>query len=192
MLGPSSIEHPSRKWIPFAVIGGVLALLLVFGVSKYNSLVGKREAVTDEWAQVQNVLQRRADLIPNLVNTVKGYAAHEKEIFEHIADARAQLAGAKTPAQATAASTQLDGALSKLMVIVEAYPQLKASENFTRLQDELAGTENRISVERQRYNDTVRDFNATIKTFPNSLFGFDAKDYFAADARAQTVPEVKF
>ena len=196
MLGPSSGEHTSRKWLPFAVIGGLVVALVLFGASRYNGLVNQREAVDSSWAQVQNVLQRRADLIHNLVNTVKGYAAHEKEIFEHVADARARLAGARTPAEATAASSALDGALGKLMVIVEAYPQLKASENFVRLQDELAGTENRIAVERMRYNEIVRDYDQSIKHFPNSLFaglfGFAAKDYFQADATAQHVPDVKF
>jgi len=196
MLGPSSGEHTSRKWLPFAVIGGLVVALVLFGASRYNGLVNQREAVDSSWAQVQNVLQRRADLIPNLVNTVKGYAAHEKEIFEHVADARARLAGARTPAEATAASSALDAALGKLMVIVEAYPQLKASENFVRLQDELAGTENRIAVERMRYNEIVRDYDQSIKHFPNSLFaglfGFAAKDYFQADATAQHVPDVKF
>lgn len=192
MLERSSVEPHSRKWVPLLVIGAVAVILVVFGIARYNSLINQREAVDGSWAQVQNVLQRRADLIPNLVATVKGYATHEKEVFEHIADARAKLSGAKTPAEASAASSQLDGALSRLMVIVEAYPQLKASENFTRLQDELAGTENRISTERMRYNDAVRSFDATIKTFPNSLLGFGEKQYFQADVKAQTVPDVKF
>jgi len=182
--------------MPFAIIGGILVVLVMIGVAKYNGLVTKSESVNTAWAQVQNVLQRRADLIPNLVNTVKGYAAHEKELFEHIADARAKLAGAKTPAEATAASNELDTALSRLLVIVENYPQLKANENFIRLQDELAGTENRISVERMRYNEVVRDYNQSLRRFPNSMFagifGFHARDYFQADVKAQTAPEVKF
>ncbi len=196
MIGPSSIEHPNRKWLPLAIVGAVVALVIIVGVTRYNSLVGQREAVDSAWAQVQNVLQRRADLIPNLVNTVKGYAAHEKELFEHIADARARLSGAKTPAEASAASSELDGALSRLLVVVEAYPQLKANENFIRLQDELAGTENRIATERMRYNEVVRDYDQSIQRFPNvlfaRLFGFSAKDYFEADVKAQQVPEVKF
>jgi LemA protein len=196
MIGPNTGEHHGRRWIPFAVIGGLVVLLALLGISRYNGLVQKREGVNTAWAQVQNVLQRRADLIPNLVSTVKGYAAHEKEIFEHVADARSKLVAAKTPAEATAASNQLDSALSRLMVIVEAYPQLKASESFTRLQDELAGTENRIAVERMRYNEVVRDYNQTLKTFPSSifagLFGFSAREYFQADAKAQSVPDVKF
>jgi LemA protein len=182
--------------LPLAIAGAVAVLVLIVGVTRYNSLVNQREAVDSSWAQVQNVLQRRADLIPNLVNTVKGYAAHEKELFEHIADARARLSGAKTPAEASAASNELDSALSRLLVVVEAYPQLKANENFIRLQDELAGTENRIAVERMRYNEVVRDYDQSIKRFPNTLFarlfGFGAKDYFEADASAKTVPEVKF
>ena len=186
----------NRKWLPFAVVGGIIVMLIVFSVSKYNTLVGKSESVDSSWAQVQNVLQRRADLIPNLVSTVKGYAAHEKEIFENVANARAKLAGAKTPAEASAANGQLDSALSRLLVIAENYPQLKANESFVRLQDELAGTENRIAVERKRYNDDVRDFNATIKRFPSNmvagLFSFHNKDYFQADAKAQQVPDVKF
>ncbi|MEO7733934.1 MAG: LemA family protein [Kofleriaceae bacterium] len=186
----------NRKWLPFAVVGGIVVMLIVFSVSKYNTLVGKSESVDSSWAQVQNVLQRRADLIPNLVSTVKGYAAHEKEIFENVANARAKLAGAKTPTEASAANGQLDSALSRLLVIAENYPQLKANESFVRLQDELAGTENRIAVERKRYNDDVRDFNATIKRFPSNmvagLFSFHNKDYFQADAKAQQVPDVKF
>jgi len=186
----------NRKWVPFAIAGGIAILLVVLVIGKYNSLVTQSETVDNSWAQVQNVLQRRADLIPNLVNTVKGYAAHEKEVFENIAAARAKLAGARTPEQAAAANTQLDSALSRLLVIAEAYPQLKANENFIRLQDELAGTENRISVERMRYNDAVRSYNQTLKRFPNNMvastFGFDKKDYFQADASAQKVPEVKF
>jgi LemA protein len=182
--------------MPLAIVGAIAVVLVMFGVSRYNALVGKRETVDNSWAQVQNVLQRRADLIPNLVATVKGYAAHEKEVFEHLADARAKLAGARTPAEASAANGQLDSALGRLLVIAENYPQLKANENFMHLQDELAGTENRISVERMRYNDVVRDYNQTIKRFPSSLFagmfGFSAKDYFAADAKAQSAPEVKF
>ena len=186
----------SRKWIPLAVIGGIVLILVLFSVSRYNSLVTKSEAVDNGWAQVENVLQRRADLIPNLVETVKGYAAHEKEVFENVAEARAKLAGARGPAAAGAANGELSSALTRLLAISENYPQLKANENFTRLQDELAGTENRIAVERKRYNDAVRDYNQSIKRFPNNMFagmfGFGAKEYFQAEAGAQTVPKVKF
>jgi LemA protein len=185
----------NRKWF-LAAIGGFIVILIVASVGGYNSLVGKRETVDSSWAQVQNVLQRRADLIPNLVATVKGYATHEKEIFEQVANARARLAGARTPEQASTANQELDSALSRLLVIAENYPQLKANENFVRLQDELAGTENRIAVERKRYNDEVRDFNQSIRRFPGNmvarLFAFHNKDYFRADTKAQQVPEVKF
>jgi LemA protein len=185
-----------RKWLPWAVIGGIVAILLFASIGGYNSLVGKNEAVDNSWAQVQNVLQRRADLIPNLVATVKGYAAHEKAVFEQVANARAKLAGARTPSEAGPANNELDSAVSRLLVIAENYPLLKANENFVRLQDELAGTENRIAVERKRYNDDVRELNQSIKQFPGNmvakLFSFDHKDYFQGDAKAQQVPEVKF
>jgi LemA protein len=186
----------NRKWLPLAALGGIVVIVIVMAVGGYNSLVGKSESVDNSWAQVQNVLQRRADLIPNLVATVKGYAAHEKEIFEQVANARAKLAGAHTPSEAGAANNELDSALSRLLVIAENYPQLKANENFVRLQDELSGTENRITVERKRYNDDVRVYNQTIKRFPSNMvarmFSFHNKDYFQAEAKAQQVPEVKF
>jgi LemA protein len=185
-----------KKWIPLAVIGGIALIVILFSVSRYNSLVGRSEEVDGAWAQVENVLQRRADLIPNLVETVKGFAGHEKEVIGQVAAARAKLAGARGPEQAAAADAQLSSALSRLLVVVENYPQLKANENFTRLQDELAGTENRVAVERKRYNDAVRDFNASIKRFPGNLFagmfGFDAREYFQASEAAQKVPQVKF
>jgi LemA protein len=142
------------------------------------------------------VLQRRADLIPNLVETVKGYAAHEREIFTEVAASRARLLAARGPDEAAAANGQLTSALGRLLVIAEAYPQLRASENFQRLQDELAGTENRIAVERRRYNEAVRDYNRRIRSFPTSLmarmFGFEGKTYFEADASAREVPRVQF
>jgi LemA protein len=186
----------NRKWLPVAVIVGAIVVIAIFLGTKYNSLVGEREQVNGSWAQVQNVLQRRADLIPNLVATVKAYAAHEKETFTQIAEARAKLAGARTPEDAAAANGQLDSALSRLLVIAERYPELKANENFIRLQDELAGTENRIAVERQRYNDQVRDYNQTIRRFPTNLvagaFNFESRDYFQADATSQRAPQVQF
>jgi len=185
-----------KKWIPLAVIGGIALILILFSVSRYNSLVNRSEEVDGAWAQVENVLQRRADLIPNLVETVKGFAAHEKEVIGQVADARAKLAGARGPQEKGAADAQLTSALSRLLVVVENYPNLKANENFIRLQDELAGTENRIAVERKRYNDAVREFNATIKRFPSNIFagmfGFDSKEYFQAAEGAQKVPQVKF
>lgn len=180
----------------------VLILLAVVGVAGasllglYNNLVTQNEQVNNAWAQVQNVLQRRADLIPNLVETVKGYAAHEKAVFKAVADARGRLAGATTPREAAAANNGLTSALGRLLAIAEAYPNLKANENFIRLQDELAGTENRVAVERMRYNEAVRAFNTAIKKFPAvfiaQYLGFTAREYFEAAPAAQEAPTVKF
>src|SRR3984893_12256718 len=178
----------------------LLILALILGgayVSRRNQMAIKREAVNAAWAQVDVVLQRRADLIPNLVQTVKGYAVQEQTVFGDIAAARAALVGAKTPAEKIAANGQLDSALSRLLVIVENYPQLKSNENFLRLQDELAGTENRIAVERKRYNDAVQDYNTYISLFPNSLVasiaGFARNDaYFKTDEGARQAPKVNF
>jgi LemA protein len=178
----------------------LLILAFVVGsayVSRRNQMAIKREAVNAAWAQVDVVLQRRADLIPNLVQTVKGYAVQEQTVFGDIAAARAALIGAKTPADKIAANGQLDSALSRLLVIVENYPQLKSNENFMRLQDELAGTENRIAVERKRYNDSIQDYNTYISLFPNSLVasfgGFLRNDaYFKTDEGARQAPKVNF
>ncbi|HEY2645962.1 MAG TPA: LemA family protein [Candidatus Acidoferrales bacterium] len=166
-------------------------------VSSRNQMVVKNEAVKSAWAQVDVVLQRRADLIPNLVETVKGFAAQEQTVFHDIAAARSALMGAQTPSDKIAANGQLDGALSRLLVIVENYPQLKSNENFLRLQDELAGTENRIAVERKRYNDTLQDYNTFIGLFPNSIFagwgGFQRNNaYFAATESSREAPKVQF
>jgi len=184
--------------IVFIVI--LLILAFIFGsmyVSRRNEMVTKREAVNAAWSQVDVVLQRRADLIPNLVQTVKGYAVQEQTVFGDIAAARAALVGAKTPADKIAANNQLDGALSRLLVIVENYPQLKSNENFMRLQDELAGTENRIAVERKRYNDTLQDYNTYIGLFPNNIVagmaGFTRNDaYFKTEEGARQAPKVNF
>jgi LemA protein len=178
----------------------LLVLALVFGgmyVGRRNQMAIKREAVNAAWAQVDVVLQRRSDLIPNLVETVKGYALQEQKVFGDIAAARAALGGAKTPADKIAANGALDSALSRLLVVVENYPQLKSNENFQRLQDELAGTENRIAVERRRYNETVQDYNTYISLFPNSLVasigGFARNDaYFKTDEGARQAPKVNF
>jgi LemA protein len=166
-------------------------------VSRRNEMVTQKEAIKGAWAQVDNVIQRRADLIPNLVNTVKGYASHEQKVFDDIASARAQLGGARNPAERIAANSQLDGALSRLLVVVENYPNLKADQQFLRLQDELAGTENRIAVERRRYNEAVQKYNTNIQIFPNSLVasfsGFQREDaYFKAEGAAREVPKVDF
>jgi LemA protein len=180
----------------------IVVVLLVFFVgsafvSRRNEMVVKREAVNSAWSQVDVVLQRRADLIPNLVETVKGFALHEEKVFGDIAAARAAMIGAKTPSEKIAANGQLDSALGRLMVVVENYPQLRSNENFLRLQDELAGTENRIAVERKRYNDTLQAYNTYIGLFPNnivaSMSGFARNDaYFKADEGSRQAPKVNF
>jgi LemA protein len=188
------------KKIVFIVLAVIILGLLWFGstyVGHRNAMVTKKEAVNAAWSQVDIVLQRRADLIPNLVETVKGFAAQEQTVFRDIANARAALMSGGTPQQKIAANNQLDGALSRLLLIVENYPQLKSNENFLRLQDELAGTENRIAVERRRYNDTLQDYNTYIQLFPNnivaSLSGFTRDDaYFKAAEGSREAPRVQF
>jgi LemA protein len=177
----------------------ILGALFVGGyiVSTRNSLVTMQEQAKTAWAQVENQLQRRNDLIPNYVETVKGYAKQETTIFTAIADARARMAGARgNPAETIAANNQLESALARLLVVVENYPVLKSSENFMRLQDELAGTENRIATERMRYNEVVRDYNIRIRRFPANLvaglFNFAVMPLFEAPAAAKVVPQVKF
>lgn len=178
------------------IIIGIIIVVVIMGVSSYNGLVGMNEAVNGQWSQVENQLQRRADLIPNLVNTVKGYASHEQAAIQSVADARSKLAGAQGPAAKAEANNELTGALSRLLVVVENYPNLKADQNFRALQDELAGTENRLAVARKDYNDSVQAFNAKIKVFPTNLFagmlGFSAREYFQAQESAQQVPQVQF
>ena len=178
-----------------------IVVLILLSVGKFisvkNTLVEKNEAVKTSWSQVDIVLQRRADLIPNLVETVKGYAKQEQTVFGDIAKARSQLLNAGTPEQKISANAQLDGALGRLLLIVENYPQLKSNENFLRLQDELAGTENRIAVERQRYNDTLKDYNVYVQQFPNNVFasslGYKPNTaYFAATEGSREVPKVNF
>jgi LemA protein len=184
-----------------------LVVLLILGiaavglggkfVSVRNDLVTQREAVNAQWSQVDVALQRRADLIPNLVETVKGFAKHETEVFTAIANARAALLGGKTPQEKIAANDQLSSALGRLLVLTENYPQLKSNENFLRLQDEIAGTENRIAVERRKYNETLEHYNAQIQRFPDnivaSLSGFSRNDaYFRTDPGARQAPKVQF
>nr|WP_066066014.1 LemA family protein [Neobacillus soli] len=183
----------------YMVIGIIVAVIVIFGamlISSYNSFVNLDENVDQSYAQIENQLQRRLDLIPNLVNTVKGFASHEKEVIGSISDARARLAGAKTPQEQATANGELSGALSRLLVVVENYPDLKANQQFTQLMDELAGTENRISVARKDYNDQVAEFNKKVKRFPGSVIagmtGFHEKEYFKADPRASEAPKVDF
>ena len=182
------------------ILAVVLLAAVVVGaklVGIRNELVVERESITGAWSQVDVALQRRADLIPNLVETVKGFAKQEKGVFENIANARAALLGARSPQEKIDANARLDGALGRLLVIVENYPNLKSNENFLRLQDELAGTENRIAVERRKYNETVQRYNTTIELFPNNiaagLFGFPRNDaYFKTEPGARSAPKVAF
>src|SRR5262245_11643040 len=186
--------------IGLVILAIILILALIFGsgfISRRNEMAVKREAVNAAWSQVDVVLQRRADLIPNLVETVKGFAAHEEKVFGDIAAARSALICARTPADKIAANSALDSALSRLLVITENYPQLRSNENFLRLQGELAGTENRSAVERRRYSEVVQDYNTYISLFPNSLVGsiggFTRNDaYFKADEGSRTAPKVDF
>jgi LemA protein len=176
----------------------IVALIIIFMMlgSSYNGFVNAEEDVGKAYSQIENQLQRRLDLIPNLVNTVKGYAAHEKEVIQSISDARARLAGARTPEEEATANTELSNALSRLLVVVENYPNLKADKQFTQLMDELAGTENRISVARQDYNENVAKYNKRVQNFPGVIVakvtGFDEKEYFRADPAAAEAPEVDF
>ncbi|MBI2891036.1 MAG: LemA family protein [Nitrospirae bacterium] len=189
-----------KGWVIALITIGLIAALGIGGcgyvVSVRNRFVTAEEVVKSQWAQVENVLQRRSDLIPNLVNTVKGYAAHEKEIFTGIAESRAKLGGAATIGEKIKAANELSSALSRLLVIVERYPDLKANQNFTQLQDELAGTENRIAVERKRYNDSVQGYNTMLRRFPanmvGSWLGATAFPYYEVPEEKKEVPEVKF
>lgn len=180
-------------------VRNAIGMLLLLGVASgcgYNTMVEMKETVDSAWAQVQNQLQRRNDLIPNLVEVTKGYAAHEKEIFENVANARARLLAAGTRDEQIEAANQVSGALGRLLAIAEQYPQLKANEQFARLSDELAGTENRIAVERKRYNDAVQAFNTYVKRLPQALYarliGFGPEKYFEVPESAQQVPRVQF
>jgi LemA protein len=178
----------------------IVVILLIFGgmyVSAKNNMVTKDEAIKSQWRQVDVVLQRRADLIPNLVETVKGFAGQEQKVFGDIAAARSRLLSAAPPAEKIAANQAMDSALGRLLAIAENYPQLRSNENFMRLQDELSGTENRIAVERRRYNETVQDYNTYVRQFPNSFFagiaGFHPNnDYFQADEGSRQAPKVNF
>ncbi len=182
--------------IALAVVAAVVLLSISWFVGKYNTIQKMDVSVNQAWGQVQNVLQRRADLIPNLVETVKGFSIHEKDVLANISAARAALGGAKTPQDAMKANAELSSALSRLLVVVENYPNLKADQHFIRLMDELAGAENRISVERKRYNEQIGVYNAYIRQVPNNfvaaLAGAKEKPFFEAESRAKEVPKVDF
>lgn len=179
-------------WVVIAVV----AVVLLYGWSAYNGFVGKNEAVDGQWAQVETSYQRRFDLIPNLVESVKGIMAQEQEVFGKLAEARTRYAGAVTVDEKAAAATQVESALGRLLVIIENYPNLRSVESVTNLMAELAGTENRVSVERRRFNDAVRELNVSVKRFPGnvvaSIFGFGERAYFEAAEGAANVPRVEF
>ncbi len=186
-----------KGWLK--VVISILVVILLIGVftgGTYNHLVSKAETVDAQWSIVESKLQRRFDLIPNLVESVKGVMKQEQEVFGKIADARAKMAGARTTDERVAVSNELESALGRLLIVMENYPQLKSSENVNRLMNELAGTENRISVERDRYNIAVREYNQAIKTFPRNIMarmmGFEEKPYFKAEKGSEVAPKVKF
>lgn len=181
--------------ILIAVIA-VVAVLAIFCISSYNSLVSSKENIDNKLAAIDTQLQRRNDLIPNVVNTVKGYAKHESDVFADVSDARARLAGAKTTEETAEADAELSGAVSRLLMVAENYPELKADTQFSALTDELAGTENRIAVARKDYNDAAKTYNTQIKTFPKvifaNMFGFEKATYFEASEESKSVPQVNF
>jgi LemA protein len=193
-------EKMSKTLKNVLIVVGILIVIILIPLSylrgTYNTLVTMDEGVKAAWAQVENQLQRRYDLIPNLVETVKGYAAHEKEVFIKVTEARSKVAGAKSIGDKIQANNTLSSALARLLVVVERYPDLKANTNFIRLQDELAGTENRISVERRRFNETVRIYNTKIRSFPTNIiagmFGFEKATFFEVPKERQEAPKVKF
>lgn len=185
-----------NKWMWWGIPLGIVLLIVVWYIGIYNSLIRMNEQVNNKWAQVETQYQRRVDLIPNLVATVKGAANFEASTFEEITRLRSQWQAAPTVEQKVSAANQIETALSKLLVVFENYPQLKAVQNYLALQDELANTENKVAVERGRYNDAIRNFNARIKTFPSNIvagnLGYADRTYFQANAGAENAPEVKF
>jgi len=178
------------------IVIGVIAMLVMMFAGTYNGLISKQEEVEGKFADISVQLERRADLIPNLVNTVKGYAAHEKEVIDSITSSREKLLGAHSASEMAEANQELSNAIKNLLVIVENYPDLKANTNFIQLQDELAGTENRIATARKDYNAAVKEYNKEIKLFPKNIlagmFGFEEKEYFEAKDSANEVPDVSF
>lgn len=182
-----------KGWIIIIVI---IVIIVIMGISKYNTFVKMKEEINNAWAEIDNQLKRRYDLIPNYVETVKGYAAHEKEVFTEVTKARASVGQATTREETISANNALTGALSRLLLIVERYPDLKANVNFIRLQDELAGTENRVAVARRRYNESVKDFNKKIVVFPNNIIagmlGFTKEVFYEIEEVEKETPKVKF
>ena len=178
------------------VIVAIIVIIVIALVASYNGIVSKSEEVDNKFADIDTQLQRRADLIPNLVNTVKGYAKQEQDVINAVTDARAKLVGANTVSEKAEADQELSSALNRLLIVVENYPELKSSENFRQLSDELAGTENRIATARRDYNQAVKEYNLQIKKFPTNImagmFGFGEKEYFEAKETAQEVPSVNF
>ncbi|MCK9217820.1 MAG: LemA family protein [Firmicutes bacterium] len=181
---------------PVLIVLVILVVIIISIFGSYNGLVSSDEAVTSSWSQVENQLQRRMDLIPNLVNTVKGYASHEEKIFTEVTKARENLMGAGTVGDKAKADQELTGSLSRLLAIAENYPELKADANFRQLSDELAGTENRIAVSRMDYNNAVQTYNVKVRKFPTSIiagmFNFQQRDYFEAAEGAKEAPKVEF
>lgn len=188
-------QEQKKKIVIYSVVTA-LVLSFFWYQSIKNRLINLEESIESSWAQVENQLQRRFDLIPNLVSTVKGYTKHEKEVFTNIAEARSKLSGSRTVSQRVQASNGLESALSRLLMIVERYPDLKANQNYTRLMDELSGTENRLSVERRRFNENVKVYNRTIRKFPYRLIasreGFEKANYFKVTQEAMVTPKVTF
>lgn len=186
----------SNSFKAAAILVGLIIIAGIYGISTYNSLVTVNEDIDAKWSQIENQLQRRSDLIPNLVETTQAYARQEKEIFTSIAESRAKLAGAETLGETAQADADLSQALSRLLVVVERYPELKSDANFRQLADELAGTENRLATARRDYNEAVRVYNTRVKRFPANLVagmgGFEKRPYFEADETAKTVPKVDF
>ncbi len=185
-----------KVFVPVLVVLVIFVAIAISIFGSYNGLVSSDEAVTSSWSQVENQLQRRMDLIPNLVNTVKGYASHEEKIFTEVTKARENLIGAGTVGDKAKADLELTGSLSRLLAIAENYPELKADANFRQLSDELAGTENRIAVSRMDYNNAVQSYNVKVRRFPTSIiagmFNFQQRDYFEAAEGAKEVPKVEF
>lgn len=190
------LEHGGKMKKGWIILIAILVIIVLYFVLSYNSFIRLQVDIDNSWAEVENQLKRRYDLIPNYVETVKGYAAHEEEVFTEVTKARASVGQAQTREDMIEANNELTNALSRLMVVVERYPELKANQNFIRLQDELAGTENRLATARRRYNEAVRNYNRKIRVFPNniiaSIFGFEPEVFFEAGEEAQEVPEVEF